>query len=150
MKSAGKGYLPIVEELLKHSADINMQDCDGWSALMKSASKGHLLIVEELLKYGADINMQNSDGWSALMFSASQRHLPIIELLKCNAYIGMLDTIVIKLPLQILEQPLWFNSHISSNPDIMYITKWSIKGINQIKDIIDKNVLKGSFVKLLI
>ncbi len=44
---------------------------------------------------------------------------------------------------QILKQPLWFNSHISSNPDIMYITKWSIKGINQIKDIIDKN---GSFL----
>ncbi len=41
--------------------------------------------------------------------------------------------------LQILKQPLWFNSHISSNSDIMYITKWSIKGINQIKDIIDKN-----------
>ena len=45
--------------------------------------------------------------------------------------------------LQILKQPLWFNSHISSNPDIMYITKWSMKGINQIKDIIDKN---GNFM----
>ncbi len=33
----------------------------------------------------------------------------------------------------ILKQPLWLNSHISSNPD-----KWFIKGINQIKDIIDK------------
>ncbi len=41
--------------------------------------------------------------------------------------------------LQILKQPLWFNSHISSNPDIMYNTKWSIKGTNQMKDIIDKN-----------
>ncbi len=45
--------------------------------------------------------------------------------------------------LQILKQPLWFNSHISSNPDIMYITKWYIKRINQIKDIIDKN---GNFL----
>ncbi len=45
--------------------------------------------------------------------------------------------------LPILKQPLWFNSHISSNPDIMYITKWYIKGINQIKYIIDKN---GNFL----
>ncbi len=40
---------------------------------------------------------------------------------------------------QILKQSLWFNSHISSNPDIVYIIKWSMKGINQIKNIIDKN-----------
>ncbi len=40
---------------------------------------------------------------------------------------------------QILKQSLSFNSHISSKPDIEYIIKWSMKGINQIKVIIDKN-----------
>ncbi len=40
---------------------------------------------------------------------------------------------------QILKQSLWFNSNISSKPHIVHIIKWSMKGTNQIKDIIDKN-----------
>ncbi len=93
MTSANHAHLPIVEELLKHSADINMQDSDGWSALMMSTYRGHLPIVEELLKHRADINMHDKDGWSALMMSAYQGHLPIVEeLLKCSADINMPDS----------------------------------------------------------
>ncbi len=43
--------------------------------------------------------------------------------------------------IQILNQSLWFNAFISSNTDITFIGNWSIKGINQIKDVIDKNAI---------
>ncbi len=44
---------------------------------------------------------------------------------------------------------MWFNAYISSNPDITFIGNWSIKGINQIKDIIDKNGIFNTHSQLI-
>ena len=56
--------------LLGFGADVNIQQKDGWTALMFAArysnTSANLETVKILLGFGADINIQSKDGWTAL------------------------------------------------------------------------------------
>jgi ankyrin repeat protein len=88
--AARNGCAEIVELLLAHKADINVQVPSrlypGWTALMAAAEKGHTQIVQLLLQYGANVKMTipegNKKGWTALKIAESEGHTDIIRLLK--------------------------------------------------------------------
>lgn len=70
-----------VELLLKNGADVNIQDKNGWTALMLSIREGHIIVVKVLLKNGADVNLKNSDGKAAIDYAKLGNHTRIVELL---------------------------------------------------------------------
>ena len=66
MAASGYGHDKIVELLLAHGADVDMQTSIGGSALMSAASKGRLSIVQRLLLAGAQTELRTSDGKTAV------------------------------------------------------------------------------------
>jgi len=70
---------------LKNSADVNLKDFGGRSALMYASFEGHSEIVKMLIDYGADINTEAcDDGVTVLMSASSGGHLQIVRLLLEN------------------------------------------------------------------
>lgn len=59
--------LTLVQFLLAHGADANLQDYFGATPLMNAAWEGNLPIVQLLIKAGADINKISNDNWTTLM-----------------------------------------------------------------------------------
>ena len=81
MFAARYGHERVVELLIQHGAEINLQNSVGDTALMRAAQHGHERVVELLLRHGADINLQNSGGGTALMRAAIGGHERVLELL---------------------------------------------------------------------
>lgn len=52
----------LVDFLLKHGADVNAQDKDGWTALMEATCVGNKEIIELLLNNGADVSIEDNEG----------------------------------------------------------------------------------------
>lgn len=78
-----QGYKEIVELLISHGANVNMQ-CETMqneNALICASYKGHKDIVELLLANGADINARKNDGMDALMWASSRGYKDVAELL---------------------------------------------------------------------
>ena len=71
MRAARYGHERVVELLLQHGADVNLQDSDGITALMFAARYGHERVVDLLIRHGAELNLQDSVGGAALMWAAS-------------------------------------------------------------------------------
>lgn len=88
--AARNGCPEIVELLLTHKADLNVQVPSrlypGWTALMAAADKGHVQIVQILLKYGANVDIViptgDKKGWTALKIAESKGYTEIVHLLK--------------------------------------------------------------------
>lgn len=55
-------YLFMINLLVEHGADINIQDMDGNTALMLALIENNLEAVEALLQKGADITIRNKEG----------------------------------------------------------------------------------------
>ena len=45
--------------------NLDLQDQDGYTALMKAASKGQTEVVKQLIKSGASLDLENQDGYTA-------------------------------------------------------------------------------------
>ena len=75
------GHHQVVELLLSKDPDINIQNNDGWTALMSASRYGHHQVVELLLSKDPDINIQNNDGVTALMSACRYGHHQVVELL---------------------------------------------------------------------
>lgn len=56
MVACGKGRSAMVRELLTHDADPNLEDNDGWTALLCGSKEGHVDIVLQLLEHNAAID----------------------------------------------------------------------------------------------
>lgn len=72
MFSCAYGYPEIIQILLDHDADINIQDRSGWTALMYATWNESYpeigIYIKKLLKAGADPNIQDKfNNWTALM-----------------------------------------------------------------------------------
>ena len=63
MRAAEVGVLPVVEQLLKHGARVDVRDSNyGQTALMFAARAGHANIVSALLAHGANPNVATTVG----------------------------------------------------------------------------------------
>jgi len=67
MKTSGDPSAEVASILLDGGANVNLQDRNGWTALMVASHLGYTDIVKLLLGRGADVNLKNRNGESALM-----------------------------------------------------------------------------------
>jgi uncharacterized protein len=85
MEACAYPRLEAVRLLLKKHANPNIQNSDGYTALMQLESEdspNELEIASLLIKYGADVNIKAKDGRTALKQARSEGKKDIMELLK--------------------------------------------------------------------
>jgi len=87
LRAVKDGKKDEVKELLE-MVNVNIQNDDGWTALMWASSFKRYLrstdrkeIVELLLKAGANPNIKGDNGWTALMFASGESNEDIVKLL---------------------------------------------------------------------
>jgi len=70
---------------------VNLQDSDGWTALMHAASRDHRSIVNVLINnWHADVNAKDRNGWTALALAAHIGHSSVVgTLLEGGAQINL-------------------------------------------------------------
>ncbi|MBP0000536.1 MAG: ankyrin repeat domain-containing protein [Cyanobacteria bacterium SID2] len=82
------GHLEIVEMLIKHRSDINLDideflEEEFWdealTGLMAASGRGHIQIVRNLIRAGANPNIQTCYGETALSFAARGGHVDVFE-----------------------------------------------------------------------
>lgn len=71
----------IVQLLLRHGANPNIQDDEHWTALMFACQDGYLETVEVLLVSSADPNLQNDLGETACILANYHGYHDIVQLL---------------------------------------------------------------------
>ncbi|KXH68953.1 hypothetical protein CSAL01_09196 [Colletotrichum salicis] len=75
-------YLPIVEMLLRHDAQIDAQTRKGQTPLYLSILQDHPIVAEFLVKKGANLQILNTNKrWTALHLAALIGSLDIVEML---------------------------------------------------------------------
>lgn len=63
--------------------DVNIQNKNGWTALMKVCENGDTHVVKILLKGHANINIWTIDGWAAQIIARPSGHrVVVVQLLK--------------------------------------------------------------------
>jgi hypothetical protein len=79
--ASNRGYLKVVEVLLKHNAAVNQQDYMGWAALHDASFSGHLEVCRVLLEFGADVNSSDDDAATPLCEAVTKGHAEAAKLL---------------------------------------------------------------------
>ena len=84
--ATASGHRDIVELLLEHGANVDVQDNYGTTALMAAANRGNRDMVELLLEHGANPNKQMiateyTPSDTALIYAAARGQLDIVKLL---------------------------------------------------------------------
>ncbi|XP_078383072.1 uncharacterized protein LOC144665666 isoform X2 [Oculina patagonica] len=74
--------LEIIELLVKHSADIDTRDGDGFTSLQMAAIRGKIKLVLKLVELKADVNLTTMDGRDAADLAQLNEETEIEELLK--------------------------------------------------------------------
>ncbi len=81
MRGTDEDYLEVCLTLIKNGADVNLQNNDGYTALMWAVKNGnleiHLEICLVLIEKGADLNVQDKDGRTTLMFAVYYHDLKL-------------------------------------------------------------------------
>jgi len=79
--SGPKGYIDIVDLLLKNNADINLATPDGWNPLICASYWGRVEIVKLLLKRKPNLHQKTAEGYTALSLAREQGYKEIVKLL---------------------------------------------------------------------
>ena len=90
---SGNGNIDRVRQLLDSGADLNLQNDNGYTALINASLNGHTFMVELLLSSGADLNLQNINGYTALMTAENHGHPEIARILKHHMNIIRIQSI---------------------------------------------------------
>jgi len=78
-------HLSVIELLLEHHANINLQGEDrGYSALMDATQLGDETILRFFLAHGADLNLTSKDGQTALILAVGRNDSILTKLLLEN------------------------------------------------------------------
>lgn len=80
MVAASKGRSAMVQELLAHGADPNLEDNDSWTALLCASKEGHVDIVLQLLEHNAAVDHRD-------MVSTTIIFIQIYELTRVKSYL---------------------------------------------------------------
>lgn len=79
-QAAESGYVSVMELLVEHGADVNLEFKDGRTPLYWAAREGHRDVVASLLAHGANVNAR-AKGRSALGVAREHGHREIVDLL---------------------------------------------------------------------
>jgi len=87
LELARDGKVVEMEDLFKdESIEVDLENDNGWTALVFAASQGQAAAVKCLIKHGADVGHHESDGWTSLMFASYIGHKDVVDaLLRANA-----------------------------------------------------------------
>ena len=110
--AAEKGYLTVVQYLVRRGMDQNMTDDDGCSPLHIAARYGHLAVVQYLDEQGADKKKTDNDGFRPLYVAAKYGQI------SCRARSGQeqgTTTLMLVHSTLQLVTATWQWSNISSN-----------------------------------
>lgn len=87
INAASKGEIDIIKHI-KEKGDVNLQDKNGYTALMAASEKGHCKIVRELIRVGADVNIIGRNGKTAAMLAFQNSHADCLgQLIKEGAHL---------------------------------------------------------------
>jgi ankyrin repeat protein len=86
----------IVEALISAGADLNIQNKDGYTALMTATFYHNQETVDALISAGADLNIQDEDGETALMLATKESNYSTADALILAGAIVHEKTIVSK------------------------------------------------------
>ena len=75
------GHVQIIKLLHEYGAQVDLQNNQGWTALMQASQNGRCEVVRLLHEYGAQVDLQNNGGWSALMAASADGHCEVVKLL---------------------------------------------------------------------
>ncbi|EOD22128.1 hypothetical protein EMIHUDRAFT_65118, partial [Emiliania huxleyi CCMP1516] len=67
--AAEAGQTEVVNMLIEHGADRNMQIETGETPLIASVLRGHLGVFNVLMRAGVDVNLADEEGWTPLMYA---------------------------------------------------------------------------------
>jgi ankyrin repeat protein len=87
IRAADRGYVEIIEELLKTDIRINHINKLGWTALLEAiilgdGGKRHTEVVRLLVDAGADVNLADNDGVTPLAHAKNKNFTEIIKILE--------------------------------------------------------------------
>ena len=71
--------LPLIENLIKHGADVNIPDIENRSPLREVCYPGDIEMIKLLVENGANINCSDNDGWSVLHVACLSGQINIIK-----------------------------------------------------------------------
>ena len=77
--------------MLERGAYVNIQNIQGFTALMYASQNGHTEIVISLLERGAEVKMTNFEGETALMLASQYGHTDVVNLLLNKTYAKEVD-----------------------------------------------------------
>jgi ankyrin repeat protein len=76
-----KGYLQVVQYLLRQGVDVNFRDSANDTPLLLASWKGHCDVVQCLLEHGADVHLQDQFHNIPLHLAAYHGHMGAVRLL---------------------------------------------------------------------
>jgi len=62
----------VFRERLKHGANLESANKNGWTPLIKAVQNGLVEVVRELLKHGSKSESANNNGWTHLNTAAEK------------------------------------------------------------------------------
>ncbi|GAB0098858.1 E3 ubiquitin-protein ligase mind-bomb [Sergentomyia squamirostris] len=87
------GHLEVIQVLLRHNADVEIEDKDGDRAVHHAAFGDEPGVVELLAKAGADLNARNKRRQTALHIAINKGHLNVVKtLLELNCHTSLQDS----------------------------------------------------------
>ena len=94
MIAAKRGHINALTLLIKHGADVDLQDSDGYKALHFAVYGSDISseIFSCLIGIGADVNARTNNGVTPLMIAAEEGHInAVTSLVKCGANVHLQD-----------------------------------------------------------
>jgi ankyrin repeat protein len=81
-KASANGNMDIIQVLLEHGADVDVQDLGGQTALHYAAGYGYQDVVRTLLGSGADVMVEEDNGRTALDYADQNGNKAVVQLLE--------------------------------------------------------------------
>jgi ankyrin repeat protein len=82
MIAAGNGHKDIVDSLVAHNCNLDVQSNEGNTALMFAAMEDHKDVVEALIRHKCSLDLQNDDCETALSIAKDNDHVEIVVLIE--------------------------------------------------------------------
>uniref|UniRef100_A0A146LRU8 RING-type E3 ubiquitin transferase n=1 Tax=Lygus hesperus TaxID=30085 RepID=A0A146LRU8_LYGHE len=87
------GHIEVVKLLLKHSADVEIEDKDGDRAIHHAAFGNEPAVIELLAKAGADLNIRNNRRQTPLHLGVNKGYIGVVKaLLKLGCHPSLQDS----------------------------------------------------------